>query len=319
MTTGRVAGIGVLAGAVLLLAVIAGRAPRTTPGVPVAAPVLPAPTVGQCLVDRAGSEPLLADDQGVRSPHRDLRDCPVVDDGASSAPVVVGEVAGILADHGGRPHDDCAAPVAHFLGGPAPAVEEVWASAGGPTVVIVDPDRRQWADGQRWLACVVVPPMWTGAAPLDPTRGLGPVLRESARGRWSDPTYRDRLGDCFDEYSGAVGRLLSLVYCGSPHEIERIGLVSAGIDPRAAAMLRQSCSEWAAVRIASTDPTRGGQLRLEVDVTAPGGTSREVKDDEEALPEGASADCVVRPADPNMLLTATVVGLGDAPVPLTPR
>lgn len=319
MATGRAAGIGVLAGAVVLLAVIAGQSPRTAGGTAVAAPIPGPPTVGQCLLAAPGSAELLLDDQGLRSTGRELATCPAADDTWTARSVVLGEVAAVLTERLGRPQDGCVQPVADFLGEPPPRVAGAWITAGGPRVLVVNPDRRQWADGQRWQACVLLPPLWTADGLLDPARGIGPVLRESARGRWSDPTFRNRLGDCVDEYSGAVATLYAPVFCGRGHELERLGVIVGAVDPRAAAVLRQSCGDLASARTAAADPTFGGRLRILVVVTAADGTSREIGDDAEELPGAVAADCLVRPTDPTTLLTASVIGLGAGPVPLGPR
>ena len=319
MATSRAAGVGVLAGAVLLLAVLAGQAPRTVGGTAVAAPVPGEPGVGQCLVEQASSDAVLSDDQGLRSPGRELRDCRTeAEPGVVGSTVVVGEVAAVLTERSGRPRDACAVGASIFVGGSGVVLAGAWTVAGGPAVLITGPDRRQWADGQRWQACVVVPSRWTADGVFDPTRGIGPVLRESARGRWSDPTYRDRLGDCFAVYSGAVAELLSPAFCGQGHELERLGLSDGVVDPRSAAVLRQTCRELAVARTTAADPTYDGQLRVAVVVTGPDGSSREIDDGDE-LPAEATADCVIRPADPSMLLTGTVIGLGAAPVPLASR
>lgn len=307
--------------AVLVLALGAGAAGRTVAGSAGAAPVPAAPAVGDCLLATAESAAHRIDDNGLRSPQRSFGACEkgAADLGASG-PLVVGEVAAVLTDRSGRPHDECAEPVGHYIGFdglPSRSSGDLWHPAGGTTVVVVNPDGRQWADGQRWQACVLLPPLFTDDGVIDPLRAASTGFR-STRGAWVDPGYRDRLGDCLDVFAGPIAQLAASVFCGTGHDQERLGVATWERDAPQAAYLRQTCAELAAAQLGTADPTRGGVLTTEVILAEAEGNRARVEDDD-TLAAGGQADCVIRPVDAGQRLTATLLGQGDAPLPLTPR
>ncbi|TKV57725.1 hypothetical protein FDO65_16390 [Nakamurella flava] len=318
MRSPRPAGVAVLALAVMVLALGAGAAGRTVAGTAGAAPVGPTPAAGDCLLATTESAAQWIDDNGLRAPERSFGACEQGDDRTASE--VVGEVAVILTERSGRPHDDCAEPVGRYVGFdglPSRSSGDLWHPAGGTTVVVVNPDNRQWADGQRWQACVLLPPLFTADGVIDPVRATATNLR-SARGAWADPGYRNRLGDCLTVFAGPIAELTASVFCGTAHDQERLAVASWERDAPQAAYLRQTCGELAAGQLGATDRTRAGVLTTEVVVTDPDGHRAPVAEDDTLAPEG-QADCVIRPVDAGQQLTATLLGRRDAPLPLAPR
>lgn len=319
MRSPRPAGVAVLAVAVVVLALGAGVTGRTVRGQAAPAPVPAAPAVGDCLLATTAEAASRVDDQGLRSADRQFGPCAAADRGAAGrAAVIVGEVAAVLTEQAGRPHDACAAPVGEFVGFdalPSWSEGDLWRPSGGATVLIGHPDVRQWAAGQRWQACVLLPPLFTADGALDPLLAASADLG-TARGAWSDPGYRNRLGDCFTDVVGPLARLTAPVFCGAVHDGERLAVASWQRDPPSLPLLRQTCLELGARQLDTADPTRGGALVADVVVVGPDEQPIPVAGDR--APPDARADCLVRPAEAGQRLTATLLGRGDAPLPLTP-
>lgn len=321
MPSRRTAATGVFAVAAVVLAAGAATVGRTVGGHAQAAPVPPAAAVGDCLWATTEAAAYRVDDNGLRLSSRSFGACGEPTTTSRSAPVVVGEVAAVLTERSGRPDDECAEPVGRYLGNrgvPSRSSGDLWHPSGGTTVIVGNPDTRQWADGQRWQACVVLPPMVTVDGAFAPAHVASSAFR-SARGAWADPGYRDRLGDCFIESAGPIARLPGPVFCGAPHDGERLGVASWTVDVPSTALLRQTCADMAAQQLGTSDPTRGGVLTVEVVVVAdPTGTRTPVADTD-TLTARAEADCTIRPVDTGQRLTATLLGVEDGPLPLARR
>lgn len=285
-----------------------------------AAPVPSAPDIGDCLLASTEAAAFRVDDNGLRPLTRTFGACDEPGGRHDQPATVVGEVAAVLADRSGRPHDDCAEPVGRYVGWdglPSRSSGDRWHPAGGTTVIVVNPDARQWADGQRWHACVLLPPVPGADGAIDPAHAASTGF-PSARGAWADPGYRDRLGNCFSVFAGPIAPLTASVFCGTAHDQERLAVMSWQRDAPQAPLLRQTCGDIAVEQLGTVDPTRGGVLAVQVAVLDPDGNRTPVADDDTLTVDG-QAECTVRPVDAGQRLTATLLGRGDAPPPLAPR
>lgn len=315
----RLAGVGVLAAAVLALAVGTGLGRPLVVGVASAPPVDPPPQVGDCLYagpdgpwDTARFDGSWQD----MAYHRWYGPC---------REPWFGEVVGIrtqadiqadLAESRVGPgFDPCAARTAAYLG--AQMVEPV---DGWMPITIsastMEPNRRQYSSGPMWRACVLGAPWWTpDGEPYTPEGYVdaGPRTTESMRGRWSDAGVRNLFGQC----EVGTGSDWAGAFCGAPHDREFLAwnLQSPSADGET---LLRGCSQQAGRIMSRLDPTAGGELAL--DVMALDDTGQYVLVTPATVHrEGSSPECRIRPADPAQQLTATVIGLGEGPVPLAPR
>lgn len=327
MQTGRLGGVAVLAVAVLVLAVGSALGRPDVVGVASAPPIDPPPQVGDCLY--AGSE----GPWGVVGPDGNYRENPYAHWFSTCGAPWYGEVvavrsradilAGLAASaYRPGPDDQCAAGAAAYLGRPDVAdPAEHWAAFGTWTTTLM-PNQRQYAAGQMWEACVMTPPSWAadGTLVLHGDVQSDARITESVRGAWVDPTFRDRVGSCRDDRSGpdAVS-----VFCGSIHGSEVLAWTSwpdpswasdAGDRPDAATLLA-TCADQASRMLQRRDSTAGGALTVDVWL-ANGGGYLDIAPGVD-LPEDGSAECSVHPAASDRLLTATLVGIGEGPVPLT--
>lgn len=321
----RLAGVAVLAAAVLAVAVGAGLGrPILAPGVASALPVDPPPRVGDCLY--AGPPDWTS--------HRQL------DGNFEFGPLEYGvrfgscvapwdaEVVDVrhfeqgedpVDDPGDRPGvDGCAAGTALFVGRPDFADPDGRWLTDGPLSQRVPTHQRQFAAGQRWVACVLPTPLWDDSgrstATSDPT-GLAPT-GETLRGQWRDPVMRDRWGVCGigADGTGPIG----FVFCGTPHDRERVAYTYWSEAPPADTLM-DGCATQAARVTGLGNALGDGALASEVIVSGVDRAGNETLTAISDLRGGGSAQCWVRPVDPGMQLTATVVSLGSTPPPLVPR
>lgn len=311
----RLAGVGVLAAAVIALSVGTGLSRPLLVGTAGPPPVAPPPRVGDCLYagpegpwDRHRPDGTLADAAYSRwyAPCGDpwfgevvgVRDRADVERESTQAGYGVGV-------------DPCASATRAYLGRPeVPAVEEWFPVTPGAGAM--DPDRRQLASGQNWLACVFGPPAWgPDGQQIDYELYTGATTTESLRGRWDDVRVRDRFGVC--EAGPPADRFG--VFCGAPHDREVLAW-GRWIEPTQAAALQSSCSRQVALLMMSDDPTVAGALVVDVLADDTVGTPVPITADTR-LESVGSAACVIRAADPARRLTSTVVGLGDGPAPIT--
>ncbi len=135
-------------------------------------------------------------------------------------------------------------------------------------------------DEPRWAACLLLPP--------DGETYRGSYLRSLAFGPAPAP-----FGRCFTDTAE------SLVSCAQPHTVQEFGR-SAG-PPSSARVMVAACRELIGAMTGMADPTGGGVLRTAV---VGGGST-----------DGGTASCRVS-AVGDRLLTGTLIGIGDAPVPL---
>lgn len=125
-----------------------------------------------------------------------------------------------------------------------------WRALNTVSSGLIGPDIRQYLAGQRWLACVAYP----GSGPFAQS------LRGSVRGGISASAY----AACLPASAGTIG---SWVSCAQPHRTELFGWAT---EPSRDADLEASCANWVRQLTGMTDPTRGGELA--VDILYPNGS-----------------------------------------------
>ncbi len=284
----RAWGVCVLAVALIAAALVpAVLGPgRRIEGVAVPAPIPPPPAVGDCLTGRpvpAGS-PLTARGLAVAA----------APTGACSTTWGYGEIVSVTADGrtfptiGDQPQappdpDSCRPAVRAYLGWDVTP----WTPVVADDVVLVGPDAVQIAAGQQWIACALTPD----------ERGYPGSVRDRTPGPAAD-----RSGWCKDSRSPAGWR----VGCDEPHDVEVFGVALISIDELAG--LTDSCARLVAERTGASDPTASGLLQV-----------RAGPDDPNTVPPDVSASrqsviCTLRVTGDG-LLTASLVGRGDGPLP----
>jgi len=282
--TGRPAARRLL-GAVLVLAVVLGvpiagrRDGQRVVGTAVLARTVVVPAVGDCLAALTGPTPTLV--PMVVEPSA------AVVDGSSAmfagcGGTHLGEVAALRRDPPGPDQATRTSGAARWCTDVGVTYREHlrWqaAAAGG-----------EWTPAvvQRFLAVVSGPGAdgWAVCVVLAP--GLEPY-RGSYLGSLADTAAPAPFGSC---RSGDLPE--QQVSCQLPHREQLLGTAPSGVTPTDA-----GCRALAARLTAMSDPTGSGRLAVGVVGT------------------GAAATCRVRVAGPERL-TATLLGLGDAPLPLT--
>ena len=294
----RVVGAVVL-GVVLVAVAVASGLRSTIPGSPVVAATAPPPAVGACL-----PEPLTA--QALARGGISLTGVPV----GGCAGSWYGEVVALygavstpeaMADLYTR----CAADTTGYLGLPRAVVDRAAGEWAVPVIVpiaLLQPSRQQVAAGQAWVACVVRTPG------NEPTTGWTSSVRVS----WpAHPLFRD-LTRCAVAFGGQ-GR--GEVGCRQPHRVETIGFAPAG--ERTQEELDASCREFAARVTLLPDVTAGGRLSATAMVDRIRTFASSTGDpDPNATYTARIAGCVLQPTDPDARLTSSLVGWGEAELPL---
>lgn len=308
----RLAGVGVLASAVLALAVGAGLNRPLSPGSAQAAPVDRPPQIGDCLYADSAGPWVMRDDGGNYDdrPHSRWYE-PCLDPW-------FGEVVGVRTqadiqkdlseNRVGPDFDPCTALTAAYLGRPDVSAVAGWAPVA-TSATALDPDLRQQASGQRWQACVV-PPLAVGPGGTPTTGGFaqgGPRTTETLRGRWQEPDFRNRLGSC----SSGPPDATTLVFCGDPHDRETLAR-GWWDEPTAAVVLLQGCARQAAL-VMQRDQDETLAIEVQVDN---GGDDSEILTIDSPMNAYGAAICSIRAANHDQQLTATVIDLGDRPVPI---
>lgn len=314
----RLAGLGVLAAAVVALAVGTGLARPPIGGAAQASPVDSPPQVGDCLYAGPDGPWVMTSDGSALEDRAHARWYAACGDPWFGEVVAVRTPADIQADlttnRSGVGFDPCAAATSAYLGRPVIAGVAGWQPVA-IFAVQLEPDLRQRAAGQRWQACVLGPLAFGPGGeprPWASAQGGLPISTELLRGRWNEPDLRNRVGQCESGPPGAA----TPVFCGSAHDREVVawGSWERSVD---AATLQQGCAVQAAAMMQRSEPTVAGTLAVDVTVPSIDGASAEVLASDAEFDSVGSARCVIRAANPARQLTATVIGLGDGPVPLT--
>ena len=290
--TRRWLGAVVLCGVLLLVVVAAGVSGQRVAGAPTAAPVPPAPSVGDCQLVTTSE----TDFTGSGLPSPALLPCtgPRVGEVMMVFPDYA--AAGTVSPDSVSPLEACSDELNGYLGQPGdPAQPGTWVPALTVETQLVYPDSRQRAAGQHWAACVVRPLEGNSLV----QQFNGPV-RDVMRRPGVDSA---ALSACFDELGGQP------LSCLSPHRVEVFAWMT--VQPDATdAQLQASCTELVEAATLMPDPTAAGALTISGAIypldNVLSGTYR-----------ASFALCVVTVTNPDQVLTSTLRNLGDRPVPLS--
>jgi hypothetical protein len=287
----RIVGAVLLVGALVVVVVTAGLN-RSVAGVATAVPVRPAPQVGDCLLGEVSSDTFRVLELDQRVPSPPLGPCT----GPRTHEVVAVEpnsIAGGQISVGDRSALDtrCLAAAGAYLGWDEQGPQQPgdWYPIAAFSAVLVGPDARQRASGQRWAACLVHG-SWPSAGAL--------TWSGTAQGAWR------RSGEavapftaCWDVPEGEP------VSCLSRHREELFASMATTVDTTERGLL-ESCRELVVAATGMADPTRDGALTVEATIHGGG------------FGGDSYAQCAVAPSDPDRRLTSTLRNLGSGPLPL---
>jgi hypothetical protein len=299
------AGFGLLAGALLLIVIVAAVRGRMVPGQATAEPVTPPPQVGDCVT------------QDPNALGADLYTWTTVLPSVPTEPCTgnrFGEVVGVvpadtaraaIADTGTPP---CQAPVDEYLGmqGTLPPDNGGFYRIDAVPVAVVGPDDKQRAAGQDWAACLVYLPLsGDAAAPLR--------IDHSLRGAWEHPVDSRLFTVCWEQ---AVPFLIGNCWAPHPFEVLAAARLPPGTAPEAATA---ACRDFAVATLGSSAALDRGDVNVQLLPVRP-----DPNNDATLLtgPAAVTSDgnhdtaCLATPRDPTRRLTAPLRGLGDAPIPL---
>ena len=300
----RAAGIAVFAALVVVLVAVSAVRGRVVTGDPTAPPVTAAPQVGDCILENPHARG--ADLLPTTAPLAVLRT------GACSAPRF-GEVVTV---GGGYPDgtdvptaaiDQCFQQASGYLGLPDSPPRA--ALPTGPAVavwfVLVGPDRRQHAAGQDWAACVVfLPVSLEVSAPI--------TVDHSLRGAWNRPEDSRLFGLCLND----VGSM-DAANCMWPHRFEVMTFAPG--DPAASPESEQAaCTRDVVQALGSPAALNRGEVSVLVVPARPDPDRNGLITGPAAVTAGTGYGniCILRPSDTRRMLTSSVRGLLDAPLPL---
>lgn len=172
------------------------------------------------------------------------------------------------------------------------------------SVVFTGPDQRQLASGQLWVACIAVPQV------TDSHGGTSTSYVGSIRNGFSHLPAPPGLSSCWEQMQPTYGASGS-VECASGHRVEVLGHKSVTGAPGAGSSASNdqdgSCAQFARTVTGMADPTAGGRLTVQSQVSEPADAQPGVM---------ADAWCVMSPSVPTQYLFGPLLGLGNAPVPL---
>lgn len=305
------AGIIALGMAMLLLLVVPAVLSSGVPGAASPQPLPAPPEVGSCVLIAWPSAAVAS-----RSEPLQVVPCTQPHDGevTMSWPSFVAPVASGTAGPNQQPfvvtsgasrltYFQCEGWNADYLGTAAPLME-LWQPSRPVTASALLYDT---ADGHydrmHWSACVITPA-------ISADRYVG-----SIRAAGSHPA-----ADRPDAYMYCLGRgtygatELTYVNCAAAHRVEPIGLDTDSQTSLPAEQALTECRALVAGVTGAPDPTFGGQLTIKVQ---PVGLRAMTEADAYASDDRHAQDCVVELAGQGSL-TGSVVGIGDAALPVTP-
>lgn len=302
MNRQRVTGLMMIGVALVVVMAISALQGRSVPGRAVSYPVSPRPQVGDCAtVDM--TQQFLDQMYAGEVPVLTSQPC----DGARAGEVI--SITEGTTDGQGR----CFEAASGYVGlkpidlgsiavQNSPATE--WIPDARLLAFDFRPSALQVAAGQKWSACVMVGVVLEGLQPLP--------FQESPRGS------AVRGGTSFDRFSVCADTPMQqrLIPCGEPHRYElMVGALSVGgTEAASLASCRKKISELTGL----TDPSADG--RLQVVMTAYAFDARAEKPVEkkyaDAQQGNASLWCVVTPASADEVLTGSLYGLNDRPLPI---
>ncbi|GAA2008937.1 hypothetical protein J2S58_002079 [Nakamurella flavida] len=286
----RLSGAILLVAALVTLAVSAG-ARSTVSGEAFAVPVPPPPAVGACFP--TAFPPELATDPAASGgrPGVRLRTGPGACTGSWYGEVV--EVYDETAAGAEDAYVDCFGAALRYVGLPEATGGVAWQPFFRPTIELVLPTRRQAAAGQDWTACAI------GTDPY----GAGAPWTTTVAGGWPRNPVFSAAARCTDDYAPAS---YTGVDCSRPHRTEVLAETWTQVE--SPDELDASCRDFATAAALLSDPTAGGRLTVSA-----------VRDEAPAagrVGPPTRAACLATPTDPAAVLTASLLGLGDADLPL---
>jgi len=282
----------VLCGVLLLVLVASGLAGQRVAGAAMAAPVAPAPSVGDCQLV-ATSE---AEFTGSNLPSATLAPCTGPRLGEVMLVFPDYAAAGTVSPDSISPLEACSDELNGYLGQPGDStLPGTWVPALTVETQLIYPSPRQRAAGQHWAACVVYPLAGTSIV----RQFSGPVRNVMRR----PGTDSAALSACFDE----LGK--EPLSCLSPHRAEVFAWMT--VEPGTTeAELQASCTKLVEDVTLMPDPTAAGELTVSGAIypldNVLSGTFR-----------AAFALCAVTVKDPDRALTSTLRNLADGPPPLS--
>ncbi|AZI56920.1 hypothetical protein EH165_00775 [Nakamurella antarctica] len=292
----RRAGGLVLVAALLAVAAISliGQALRPVPGTASPVPVAGPPSVGDCLL----AAPVHQEVPTQASDSAELRVDRVLQLSACSGSRF-GEVYRVVESFTSVNQQlDLCAGLTDYTGWPLQRSSEFWSPAPSVSVTSSGPDDRQWAAGQRWVACVVMAGFYGSIA--------SPVGR-------SLPEMPAAFATCYGTVE--VPRFSPQVDCGGVHRMELFGTKSVIGAQQSQAQLDASCQTWAGMVTGMPEVTAGGQLTVHAVVIDPMDSQASV--DPSSLADGqiTFSMCTATPASDKQVLLGPLASLGSAPVP----
>ena len=288
----RLRGVVVLCGVLVLVVVASGLAGQRIAGAPIAAPVAPAPSVGDCQLMPTSQ----AEFKGSNLPSAALSPCT----GPRSGEVMVVfpdyAAAGTVSPDSVSPLEQCSDELNGYLGQPGDRAQPgSWAPALTVETQLVYPSPRQRAAGQHWAACVVYPLAGNSIV----QHFNGPVRNVMRR----PGTDSANLSACFDELGQEP------LSCLSPHRAEVFAWMT--VQPGTTeAELQASCTDLVEAVTLMPDPTAAGELTVSGAIypldNVLSGTFR-----------ATFALCAVTVTDPDRALTSTLRNLAGGAPPLS--
>lgn len=302
MNRQRLTGLVLIGAALVVVMAISALQGRAVPGRAVASPVPPRPQVGDCATAEVTPQ-FLEQVYSGEVPVLTSQPC----DGARA-----GEVISIT-EGTSDVRTECFKAASGYVGLTpidlgSLAVQNSPATEWIPNVRLVAfnfrPSPLQAAAGQRWSACVMVGAGLEGLQPLP--------FQESPR----DAAIRG--GTSFDRFSVCADTQMPerLIPCGEPHRYELIAgsLSVGGTEAASLASCRAKITEVTGL----IDPSAGGRLQVAtISYTVDQKTEKLVETTYAAAQQGgASLSCVVTPASADEVLTGSLYGLNDRPLPI---
>ncbi|MET3803772.1 hypothetical protein ABIB25_000758 [Nakamurella sp. UYEF19] len=287
----RMGGMLLLVTALIALVVVAGLQRPNATGTAVPQDVPAPPTVGACLPSAPPGEP----DQYPPSqllPAATFGPC---------AELHYGEVAQVLSHRPAVANEIVGGDERTYIGLPTSIEESNWVSPINTSIVWANPTALQQAAGQQWVACIVTPGSST------PYRGtVGQALNTG------------RLPAVYSSCLAGTDPHTPLVPCSSPHRSEVLGQASPRLIAGGQAHLDAMCMTYAKTLTRRADFEADGQLRARSlsEHFGPSPTdSLAGLDPDYPSSNNSQSTCIVS-ATGSRLLTASLLGIGDGPLPL---
>ena len=292
-------GAAVVATVLLSALVVPGIAGTRLTGAAQRAPIPGPPTVGDCLRAEPTRKGGAFDSPSMRVFTGPVGPCDEANYGEVVSVQDVDSFRGSISDRMAvLDPAGCERPATEYFGWSA-AVPGVgsseptrWLPAALQNLVLFGPDASQYALGQRWLSCVLLP----GAAPYaGSVRGNQPGPAVNAFG-----TCRVSANDTSSPH----------VRCEEPHVSEIVGVGS--VEPTKVPELLDACRRLISAEAGLSDPTAGGALSIWVEAGGSFG------DPPQAGSSGRTPGRCTVSATGGRQLNASILGVGAGPLPLVP-